>query len=220
MNHLKKVAALSALVVLILICGFLTAESSGLLAEAATAPVNVFLEVQSGISITADLANVNMSTALNITGSNEAVGTTTFNVVTNDNNGYTLGVSASTRPAMTTGGLSIADYSTTTNPSTWSVASGDARFGFSATGTDVNTSTWGTGNLCSSAGTATTGTSSVSTTLKYYGFYTTATTVASRAATTTPGGINTGICYAVQQNNFFISPGTYQAVITGTATAL
>jgi hypothetical protein len=218
MKHIKKILGLSCLSVGIVLLGGLIIQSSGLLAEAATTTVNVSLEVQSEISISADSSNVTMSQALNVTGANEAVGTTTFTVINTDNNGYTLGLSASTRPAMTSGGLSIPDYSTTTNPSSWSVASGDARFGFSATGTDVSSSIWGSGTFCNaSTGVAT---STVSSSLKYYGFYTTATTVATRASSTTPGGDNTIVCYAVQQNNFFVTPATYQAVITGTATAL
>jgi hypothetical protein len=180
----------------------------------ATANVVVTLEVDTGISITVDSATKKMSTMLGVS-TNIAVGTTTFTVATNDPNGYTLGLSASTNPAMKAGSLIIADYATTTMPTLWSVTSGDARFGYSVFGTDVNTSTWGTGSFCNGAATST-----VPTLLKYYGFYTNATTTASRAATTTPAGVVTTVCYAAQQNGTYIAGGTYTATITGTATAL
>jgi hypothetical protein len=56
--------------------------------------------------------------------------------------------------------------------------------------------------------------------LKYKGFTTSPFTVASRAATTTFAGSATTVCYAAEQNNFFIPSGTYQATIVATATAL
>lgn len=183
--------------------------------KAATAAdtVVVTLQVDAGISITSP-ADTTMSTNLGVS-TNIAVATTTWNVKTNNALGYVLTVAASTNPAMKSGANYVNDYATTSMPSLWTVASGDARFGFSALGTDVNTSTWGTGTYCNGAGTST-----VSTTLKYYGFYTAATSTATRAATTTPAGVDTTICYAVQQNNTYIPSGTYTATITATATTL
>jgi hypothetical protein len=182
-------------------------------ASAVADSVTITLQVDTGITITSP-ADTIMSTSLGVS-TNIAVATTTWNVKTNDSNGYTLGLSASTNSAMQSGGNRIADYATTSIPSLWSVASGNAKFGFSVTGTDVTTATWGTGSFCNGAATST-----VSTTLKYYGFYTTATTTASRSSTTTPSGVDTTVCTAVEQNGFYIPSGTYTATLTATATAL
>jgi hypothetical protein len=147
-----------------------------------------------------------------------AVATSTFTATTNDPLGYTLGLQASTNPAMKSGSYSIPDYSTTTAPSTWSVGSNTSAFGFSVYGTNVvgGTSTWGT----SATGCANTSSTTISTTLKYYGFYTTATTTTKDTATTTPSGDVTTVCYAVAQGTgYYIPAGTYTATITGTATS-
>jgi hypothetical protein len=175
--------------------------------------VIVTLNVESGITITSP-ADTYMSRSLGVA-DHTAVGTTTWTVATNNALGYYLTLAASTNPAMQSGSNTIKDYSTTSMPSTWSVSSGDARFGFSVIGTDVNTTTWGTGSFCNGAATST-----ISTTLKYYGHYTVATTVATRSSTTTPSGVDTTVCHAVEQNGFYIPSGVYQATITATATTL
>ncbi len=182
-------------------------------ALAASSSVVVTLNVTTGISISSP-SNTTLSTTLGVA-ANGAVGTTTWTVITNDVAGYTLALNATTSPAMQSGSATVADYQTGA-PNTWSVTSGNAAFGYSAFGTDVSTGTWGTGAACNGA----TGNNATSTTLKYKGFTTSPFTVASRAATTTPTGISSTICYAVEQNNFFIPSGTYTATIVATATAL
>ena len=177
----------------------------------ATSSVVVTLNVTAGIAISSP-TNTTMSTALGVSQST-AIGTTTWTVNTNDSAGYTLGINATTSPAMQSGASTIADYQTGA-PNTWSVTSGTAAFGYSVFGTDSPTGTWGTGTQC--AGAADTN----STTLKYKGFTTSPFVVAQRAATTTPTGISTTVCYAVQQNNFYVPSGTYTATIVATATAL
>jgi hypothetical protein len=177
--------------------------------------VIVTLNVNTEISITSP-ADTAMSTYLGVT-NNTAVGTTTWNVKTNNAVGYTLGVAASTNPAMQSGSNYIDDYSTTSMPSVWSVSSGNAKFGFSAFGTDALTrfSAGATTGFCNGNATST-----ASTTLKYYGFYTVATTTATRTSTTTPSGVDTTICYMVEQNGTYVPSGTYTATITATATTL
>jgi len=206
-----KTIAVTALSVVALCFVYVYAEPEHV--DAVTDTVVVTLNVTTGISITSP-ADTSMSTNLGVS-TNVAVGTTTWNVKTNDTLGYTLGLAASTNPAMQSGSDTIDDYSTTTMPSLWSVTSGNAKFGFSVMGTDVNTTTWGSGTYCNGASTST-----VSTTLKYYGFYTNATTTASRASVTTPSGIDTTVCYAVEQNGVYIPSGNYTATITATATSL
>jgi hypothetical protein len=183
-------------------------------AAVASSSVVITLNVTQGISISSPI-NSSMSATLGVA-QNSAVGTTTWTVITNDVAGYTLSVNATNTPAMKTGSASVADYQTTGTPNTWSVSSGNAAFGYSAFGTDVPTGTWGTGALCSGAS----GPNATSTTLKYEGFTTSPFQVASRAATTTPSGIATTVCYAVEQNNVFIPSGTYTATIVATATGL
>ncbi len=213
-KNLKRSVTVSLILSLVILTGYVTYEGSVVYAASANTNVVVTLQVDTGISITADSATKVMSNSLGVS-SHTAVATSTFTVATNNAIGYTLALNASTNPAMKSGSNYVSDYATTTNPSTWSVASGDARFGFSAFGNDVNTTTWGTGSFCNGAATST-----ISTTLKYYGFYTNATTTATRASTTTPSGVTTTVCYAVQQNNTYIPSGTYTATITGTATTL
>jgi hypothetical protein len=180
------------------------------LIHSASSSVVVTLNVDTGISISSP-GNTTMSNDMGVS-VNSAVATSTFTIVTNDTLGYSLGLTASTAPAMKNGSNSVPDMST--SPATWAVASGATQFGFGVYGTDVNTSTYGTGGACQ------TSTSTPSTTLKYRGFANlTSITVASRSSTTTPSGIPTTICYAVGQNNTFIPSGVYTATVTATATA-
>lgn len=214
MKRFLQSISLSLVITMVLTVGYVAVEPA--LTEAATAndTVIVTLNVDAGISITSP-ADTSMSTSLGVS-TNTAVATTTWNVKTNSVNGYTLGLQASTNPAMQTGGgVKIDDFATSSGPQAWSVSSGNAKFGFSAFGTDVSTAKWGTGSACSGAATST-----ISTTLKYSGFYTVATTTAQRTSTTTTSGVDTTVCYAVEQNGFYIPSGLYTATITATATTL
>lgn len=211
MKHVLKVSVLSLAAFIVLASSYSFFEP--VILSAATDTTVVTLNVASQISITSG-GNITMSNTLGVA-TNVAVGTSTWTVITNDGSGYTLGLSASTNPAMKSGSNSVADYATTSPLATWSVSSGNAKFGFSVFGTDVNTAIWGTGSFCNGAATST-----PSATLKYDGFYTAATTTASRAAVTPNTGVVTTTCYAVEQNNTFIPAGVYTATITGTATAL
>jgi len=174
--------------------------------------VIVTLTVDAGISIT-DSANTSMSRNLGVT-ADTAIATSTWNVKTNNAAGYTLGVRATTTPAMRNATNNILDYTpaVVATPETWSVTNG-AEFGFSAVGTDVSTGTWGPTGSCGSAHVP-------SASLNYRDFDTTDITIASRAATTTTAGIDTSVCYAVEQDTFYIPSGVYQATIVATATAL
>lgn len=175
--------------------------------------VVITLTVNSEISITSP-ADSSMSTALGVS-QNTAVGTTTWNVKTNNSAGYTLAVkSSSNNPAMQTGGGSTISNDQVVAPALWSVSSGNAEFGFSAFGTDTTTGTWGSGTQCSST------TNVPSTGLKYLGLATSDVTIATRSSTTTPSGIDTTVCYAVEQNGFYVPSGTYTATVVATATAL
>jgi len=172
--------------------------------------IEVTLNVDAGISIDSP-GNITMSRNLSVINMT-AVAESTWTVTTNNITGYNLTIKADTYPAMQQNATTtIADYPTGT-PTTWSVING-ANFGFSAYGTDVNTTTWGEGSSCS------TSTHNPSPTLKYLGFTTSTSSpvVATRNATTTFAGSATTICYAVEQDNFFIPSGSYTATITATA---
>lgn len=212
MNSLKKIIA-STIISSVAVAGMYVAiepETSG--AQTASDTVVVTLNVVTGISITSP-ADTNMSTDLGVA-QDTAVGTTTWNVKTNNAAGYTLAVKATATPAMQSPTNSIANYQTGA-PATWSVSSGNAAFGYSAFGTDVSTGTWGSASVCSTGGAHVPNSS-----LNYKGFTTSDVTVASRSATTTTAGINTTICYAVEQDTFYVPSGVYKATIVATATAI
>ncbi len=171
--------------------------------------VIVTLNVDAGISITSP-SNTTMSRNLGVS-VNTAIGTTTWNVKTNNAAGYTLAVKATSTPAMLSGSNSITDYQTG-SPDTWSVSASDARFGYSAYGTDVPTGTWGSFSNC--------GVHVANASGLYKGFTTSNVTIATRSATTTTSGVDSSVCYAVEQNGIYIPSGTYTATIVATATTL
>ncbi len=186
------------------------------ISQAVTDDVVVNQTVTSGISITSP-ADITM-TALS-TSQNTAVGSATWTVTTNNYLGYSLTLFASTAPAMSRsgGGGNIVDYTPAVaeTPETWSVSSA-AEFGFSAYGTNVNTTTYGTDADCIA------GTDVPSTTLKWRDFDLTgsADQIATVAAPTSTSGAASTMCVATQQAGVFANSGTYSATITATATAL
>ena len=158
-------------------------------------------------------------TALSTT-QNTAVGTAAWTVITNNDDGYTLTLHASTAPALARsgGGGNIVDYTPAVSetPETWSVPASNVEFGFSAFGTDVPTGTWGTdsdsiaGADVPSAG------------LKWRDFDLTgsADQIATAALPTTTTGTVANMCVATEQDTTFAVAGSYSATITATATTL
>jgi hypothetical protein len=185
-------------------------EANQLLAATATDSVVVTLTVNAEISITSP-ADTSMSQSLGVT-NNTAIATTTWNVKTNSSSGYALYVKATSSPAMNSGSNSIPNYQTGA-PDTWTVTSATA-FGYSAFGTDTPTGTWGTGSSCGASAHV------PSASLKYKGFTTSDFSVATRSSTTTTTGVDTTVCYAVEQDTFYIPSGTYIATIVATAATL
>lgn len=211
--HLVSVTLMSSFV----IAGFAVVEPNTV--SAVSDEVIVNLTVQSGISITspADVTMSNMGTAVNV-----STGWAIWNVKTNDPDGYTLAVKATTTPAMRNGVSSFVDYTESTpgTPQTWSVSNA-VEFGFSGLGSDViNVSSdrfAATGQTTCDNGSAST---TVNATLRFLGFETSDQTLASRAATTTTSGVDTRICFAAEQNGVYADAGLYQASIIATAVAL
>ena len=176
----------------------------------------VSLTVDSGISITSP-PDVTMS---NIgTGIDNATGAAVWNVKSNDPDGYTLDVKASTAPAMVSGSNSFADYTETpaADPQTWTVDSGTSQFGFSGFGVDVvkvNADQYNaSGQTACDNGSA----AVVNPTLGYLGFETTDQRLATRVGTTSIAGVDTTICFAAGQNAAYAPSGLYTATITATA---
>jgi len=216
---ISQISFSAVLVVLFLIIltyfgtGFVIAQTS------ASDTVVVTLNVTSGIAIDSP-ADVTMSRNLSMSNMT-AVGTSTWTVTTNNITGYSLTIKATSSPAMQQNATTTIDDYHTGTPDTWSVSAGTAKFGYSAYGTDVTTvptSPWGTGSTCSSA----VNTHAPSTSLKYLGFTTSTSSpeIARRSATTTFAGSATTVCFAVEQNAFYISSGTYTATIIATAVTI
>ena len=213
-NRIKKSVACSILATIILSACYMLHEPEIVGAATASDTVIVTLNVTAGISITSP-ADVTMSTALGVT-QNSAIGTSTWNVKTNSALGYTLALRATSSPAMTSGSNFVSDYQTGA-PNTWNATATQSYFGYSGFGTDISTGTWGTGSACNGG----TNGNATSTTLKYKGFTTSDVTIATRSATTTPTGVDSTICYAVEQGaSSYIPSGVYQATIIATATTL
>ena len=210
---LKKAFVTSLALIVIVSAAGMYLEPSVSSAAVAADSVIVTLNVVSGITITSP-ADTPMSTSLGVS-TNTAIATTTWNVKTNNNLGYTLVVTSSTFPAMKASPTQfVNDFPSTSTPALWSTLGTGGWFGYSGYGTDVSTGTWGTGSSCGA-------TSTPSGTLKYAGFSsTTASAIATRSATTTLSGVDTTLCYAVEQKSVYIDSGTYTATITATATTL
>ena len=215
MKYFLNVVSASLVIFMFGISGFVSFEQN--IARASTSSstnVVVTLNVTTGISVTANSASLTMSNPLSIS-QNTSVGSSTFTVITNDILGYTLGLNATTSPAMQGSGVAYNIPDLAATPATFSVGAGTSAFGFSAYGSDVTASKWGTDGSCGSSGTL------LSNAMKYAGFTTSATTTASRTATTTPTGVTTTVCYGVAQGtSFFVPAGTYTATIVATATTL
>jgi hypothetical protein len=212
MKKINKKFAISFLVLFLFVQFYSLTEY----AFAVTDQVIVTLDVDSGITIS-DGAAVTMAPHIGVS-ANGSIGSSSWTVVTNGANGYSLAVHDSTDPALKNGVVdSFANYTETVvgTPEVWSVPAASKEFGYSAYGTDTSTATWGTGTSCGSAG-APTGTQ------KYVGFAATPTDkiIATRATVTPVAGITTTICFAAEQDTVFAAAGTYTATITGTAITL
>lgn len=214
-HTLKKTLASSLIISLCVFCLYVMAEPS--IINAVTDDVTVSLTVDSGISITSPgdvtLGATNMGASVN-----SAIGSATWNVKTNDPDGYLLTIkNASTAPALKgTGGIgNFADYTEATpgTPETWAVDNNTYQFGYSVRGTDVNTGIFGTGANCGAANVPIA-------TLNYRHASTSEITAATRSSTTTTAGIDTMVCFAAGQNGVYATAGSYSALITATATTL
>lgn len=206
---MKKVLGLSLVLSMLVMSSFSLIEPAvSIAASAQDASTIITLNVDEGIAIT-NAADTAMSRHLDMS-ANTANASTTWNVKTNAVAGYVLSVNASRAPAMASASSSIADFAAT--PAAWStLAASSAAFGFSVIGTDAITATYGTGSDCGAADVA-------NGSLNYRGFAsTTPINVATRAATTTTSGVDSTVCYVVEQKGMYVPSGTYTAIVTATA---
>jgi hypothetical protein len=210
---IKKIVSLTLISLFSLQVFYVAIEPSVASAVTANDSIIVTLTVDEGITITSP-ADVTMSPNIGVS-ADGSIGSAVWTVKTNVAAGYTLAVKAGASPALVSGGNSFADYTEAVagTPEVWSVPGGAKEFGYSAFGTDVSTSEYGTGASCGSAG-APTGTS------KYEGFETSDNTIATRASVTPTTGIATTVCFAAEQDTIYAAAGTYTATITATATTL
>lgn len=196
---------------LLILPGYALIEPSEVKADATSTVVT--LTVSEEISITPP-ADITMSPNITMS-ANSSIGTgNAWNVKTSSQAGYSLTLKNDSTPALqdATTSEEFGDYATS-SPTIWSVPSGYYQFGFSVYGNDINTTTWGTGSDCGTAGTP-------SGTLKYSGFKgTTEITVATSSSETGSSGTDTVMCVAAAQNTIYAPNGVYQTTITGTATA-
>ena len=202
--------SLSRILSLTLIVTALIPALEPMTAQAVSATGNVLVTQNIAASIAITAPTTIALTPLSVT-QNSAVGTGAWTVTTNDTNGYTLTLNATTTPAMTNGVASFADYGTST-VTTWSVSNA-YKFGFSVFGSA--TTGYGSGGTCTAS------TDVPSTTLLWRGFYGTNTIqVASSSAPTSQSGVVTTLCVTDAQNVVLAPSGNYTATIVATAFAL
>jgi len=211
-NILKKIFAI-VLMIVIMFQAYFISETVMATGVTATDNVIVTLTVDEGITIS-DGLNVTMVPNIGVA-SDGSIGSSSWIVRTNSTAGYILAVKASTAPALKSGVNAFEDYTEVVGgtPEVWSVPPGSKEFGYSAYGTDTNSTTWGAAANCGAAGLPNAG-------QKYVGFSTTDKTIATRATVTATTGITTNICFAAEQDTLYAASGVYTATITATATTL
>jgi hypothetical protein len=186
------------------------------LASAVTDTVTVTQQVTSEITISAP-ANVTMLPAIAGMTGGTGNGTATWTVATNDTLGFSMGLMASTTPALKFSSYSFADYTeaAAVPDFTWTVAAADSEFGYTvepATVADTVLALKDNGTAC--GGTATL--NAVDTC--WDGFTTSNVVVINRSSITTSSGQAEVVKFRAQSGaSHFQEEGTYTATITATA---
>lgn len=208
---MKEVVGATVMTGMITAMSLVALEAQIVTAATATDEVLVNQPVTTTITISSP-SDITL-TALNGSGQNKAVGTTTWTVTTNNQAGWTLAVASSLSPAMqdVSTGKSFANY--TGSGAGWTSPTNAFQFGISAIG--ANTTGFGSGSLCTS------GTADVhSTTLIWKALTTGGVQVASSSVKTATTGVATAVCYGTEQNGVFADSGSYVATTTATATTV
>jgi hypothetical protein len=163
-------------------------------------------------------ADITMSPEINGLSGGTGSGSVVWTVVTDSFSGYSLGIRASTSPALkgSTNGGEFADYTPTgSDPDfTWSVPSTNAEFGFSPEGTDTVQKYKDNGLVCN-AGTGET------TNKCWDGLQTTDKLVSMRTSSNHPLGSSTTVKFQAEVGNSKnLVNDTYNAQVTVTAVSL
>jgi len=203
-----KVASLVILVWGFVLYGYATFEPLKVIAVEDADEIIITQSVTAGITISSP-SDISLTPLTLI--QNTAVASTTWNVITNNQAGYSLTIQASAAPALkdNTTLETFADY-TSVGKETWSVVNA-YEFGWSAFGNDVTGH--GTDTDCASTYDV------PSTTLLWEGFDgTSPIQFASSTSETNQAGTETTLCVATEQDIVFAPSGTYYATTTATAT--
>jgi len=190
-------------------------------AAAADDVFSVSLTVTSEISITDSSSGaITMLPAMNMTQQN-ASGSSTITVKTNDHSGYTLSFKESAPNGLTAnaGANYFTDMATSTPTAYTEQSASVMKWGFSAFGGDVLT-TWNVGGAATACGsTANADFFTSDTALRWAGLYTTATTTNNRSSQTPSAGVTTVLCVVAEYGDSIYAPnGSYTASLTATAT--
>jgi hypothetical protein len=193
-----KAVSFSLIGFLVLTFGYWIAEPNIVGAATATDNVNVNLNVAATISITHP-TDVSMSP--DITGTGSSTGSTSWTVTTNNSSGWKLEVETNQANTMHSGSDVFTDYTEAVEgtPETWSIAASASEFGFGATGTYIETK-FGAD--------------------KYMGFNNATKEQVSHSAAETAGDATTVIFKAEVGSTKLQPTGSYQSVVTATATTL
>ncbi len=167
------------------------------------------------LSISA-VSDVTMSPSLGGTSGGTANGAMAVTVTTDDPAGYTLSISASTSPAMTSGANSIADYTPAgaVPDFDFTVAATDSEFGFTPEGTDIAARYKDNGSACNTGASDTVNQcwDPLTTSLR---------TIAGRTSGNHPSGTATTVKFRLISGASHVQAnGTYRATSTVTALAL
>jgi len=139
---------------------------------------------------------------------------TSLGVVTNNGNGYTLRLQASTSPALKSSASSFVNYATTgADPDfTWSVPAASSGFGFTPEGNDIATRYKDNGAICNQAGGSDTANSCWDTLSTSY------TTIAQTTSANYPTGATTTVKFRAEAGSSAgQAGGDYSATVIVTA---
>lgn len=143
-------------------------------------------------------------------------GSATWNVVTNNANGYRLSIEASTDPALQSSSSSFADYTPAgiVPDYTWAVDTTASEFGFTPEGDDVVARFLDDGSACNTG-------SGNTTSSCWDAFDTTDITIAEGAAANNPGGADTLVRVKAEIGSGVTqTDGSYSSTLTVTAITL
>jgi len=143
-------------------------------------------------------------------------GSATWNVVTNNTNGYRLSIEASTDPALQSSSSSFADYTPAgiVPDYTWAVSATSSEFGFTPEGDDVVARFLDDGSACNTG-------SGNTTSSCWDAFDTTDITIAEGAAANNPSGADTLVRVKAEiGTDLTQTDGSYSSTLTVTAITL